>query len=164
MIRFNDKLTLIFEGPDGCGKSTLIKRLKDNNYLGYIDIVDRGFISDRVYANKFNRTEQDGVPINTYLYYWEIWHKANRDTRIILCDADSLTLATRCKEKNDELCRNRTLEETEEILKNDRNSFRLTTDFICSEYKFPVLKLDTVANTEIECIEQIGDFIRDARV
>lgn len=54
-------MIIIFEGPDGVGKTTLFKALaKARNYKDVY--VDRMFVSDLVYASKFNR------PLNRRFY------------------------------------------------------------------------------------------------
>lgn len=160
-MEYNDTLTLIFESPDGGGKSTLIKELQKRH--PNLELVDRGFISDAVYATKFHRDSYEGVPLQTYLRYWAYWHAANRDTRIILCIPSIDTLVTRCFEKEEPFCRNRTAIQVREILEQDANMFKEYTRNYINKYEFGLLEVNTDEPME-QTIKQIEDFIDDAIV
>lgn len=74
--------TLVVEGTDGVGKTTLYKNLLD--YYNYMYCVyDRGELSNIVYAEKYNRpfcSTQRGLPI---LYILLICNKSELKRRII---------------------------------------------------------------------------------
>lgn len=146
---------------DGSGKSTLIKEL--SNLYSELDVQDRGFISDQVYAKKFNRTQYEGVDLDTYLKYWKQWHKFNRDVVIVLCQPSITILANRCIEKKESFCRNRDYESLVNYLSKDAASFNIETSEVCESYNFPLLILDT-SLTIGNCIKQIEEFISYAKV
>lgn len=155
------KKKIIFEGADKSGKSSLAKELR----LIYpdLDIADRSFISDRVYANKFNRTQYLGVDINTYLSYWEQFHANALDTSIILCVADKDTLAMRAIQHEEPFCRNRNYNQIKDFLEKDQIAFCNTTKAISLLYNFKVLEIDTSLLRKDECITKIKGFIDNDR-
>lgn len=158
---YNDKVTLVFEGPDGSGKSSIIKVLKEQ--CPELDLADRGFISDKVYADKFNRDNYDGIPVDIYVDYWANWHKFNRDTRIVFCHASKNTLARRCVQKNESFARNRSFTELQDYIEEDRQRFiEVTTEYI-RKFKLPCVIINTDENIDV-CIQKIKDFINDTKI
>lgn len=149
---------LILEGCDCSGKSTIANILRER--YPNLDIADRSFISDRVYAQKFNRQIYLGVPINTYLDYWEQWHKNNMDIRVVLFTAKASTLAERAFDKDESFCRNRTFEETEKYLQIDNHAFISAANFVCSRLDVPLLSINTDNSIE-NTLERIEAFIHD---
>lgn len=151
-------IKLIVEGPDGSGKSTLIDLMRPQ--YPEIEFADRAFISDRVYAYKFDRDTYLGVDICTYLSYWEQVHANNLDTRIILCLADADDLAKRAVQKDEEFCRNRTFEQVKQFLQKDMDEFEFWTRHIVERYKFPLMVLNTSKYDIEHCIQRIKEFIK----
>lgn len=149
---------LVLEGVDCSGKSTIANILRQR--YPKLDIADRSFISDRVYAQKFDRKEYLGVPIVTYLDYWEQWHKNNLDVRVILFTAKSSTLAKRAIEKGESFCRNRTFEEVEKYLQIDNYAFISAANYVCEKLKMPLLSINTDNPTE-DTLNRIEVFIHD---
>lgn len=150
------KLKFCLEGPDGSGKSTVHKMLKE--VYPDLDIVDRSILSDIVYAKKFDRTEYMGVPIQTYLDYWKYWHKANVDLKIVLFTASPETLALRALDKKEDFCRNRTFEQIKDYLKLDDIAFQEEACKLYNEFGFEFTTVDTDRSTK-DTFEQIKDFI-----
>ena len=149
---------LILEGPDCSGKTTIANILRKR--YPNLEIVDRFFISDRVYAQKFNRDTYLGVPIVTYLEYWEQWHKNNMDVRIILCTAKNSTLAKRAIEKGESFCRNRTFEEVENYLATDNYAFISASNYVCERLDIPLLTVNTDNDIKFT-LEKIEGFLHD---
>lgn len=160
-MEFNDKLTLIFESPDGGGKSTLIKELHKRH--PNLELVDRGFISDAVYAKKFNREHYEGVPVQTYTSYWAYWHAYNRITKIILCLPSIDTLVTRCFEKDEPFCKNKTAIQVRDLLEKDVQLFKDFTGSFSTRHEFDVLEVNTDEPIK-DTLRKIEDFINDYKL
>lgn len=149
---------LVLEGADCSGKSTIANILRQR--YPKLDIADRSFISDRVYAQKFNRQTYLGVPIVTYLDYWEQWHKNNLDVRVILFTAKASLLASRAIEKQEQFCRNRSPKDVENYLSIDNQAFISTANYVCERLQMPLLMINT-NNTIENTLERIEAFIHD---
>ena len=160
-MEYRDNLTVIFEAPDGGGKSTLIEELRKRH--PNLELVDRSFVSDAVYSIKFRRETYEGIPVRIYVDYWAYWHKNNRDTRIVLCNPRTEVLAERCMVKNEPFCRNRTFEQVVEHLEIDRQEFINIAYTYASRMNMPIIEVDTEKSIE-ECIKEIEEFINDARL
>ena len=100
--------TIIFEGCDSSGKSSIMSLLWNDLDMHKHHIFDRSFISDLVYAKKFNRSIYKGVPIGTYYNYWSNYYANNKNLKVILCTADEHILYNRCKAKNDPIIKDKT--------------------------------------------------------
>lgn len=144
--------------PDCTGKSTIANILRQK--YPNLDIADRSFISDRVYAEKFDRQEYLGVDIKTYLSYWEQFHKNNLDVRVIVFSAKSSTLAERAMKKNESFCRNRTFKEIEDYLSVDNFAFLSISEYVCDKLLLKKLVVNT-DNTIEDTLERIEAFIHD---
>ena len=155
-----DKTVLIFEGPDKSGKDTLIDILRFE--CPEVTTVNRQFISDEVYAKKFNRGIYLNVPIDIYLAYWSNYYKNFANTAIVLCIADVNTLVQRCLSANDPLCKSKSIEQVHKELENDLEAFKKTTN----KYKdmFKILIVDTSKASTEACFNQIKDFINDIKL
>jgi predicted ATPase len=154
----DDKVTLIFEGTDASGKSTLIKELQ--KLFPELELVDRWLISDEVYAKKFNRSNWEGKPIDDYLKYWAQWHKRNRNVYIVLCEANVMDLLNRCKQKDDIIVQNKDSFNAVRELNKDKSDFNLVTKYICYKYDFKLLILNTTEESISKCLKRIQSFIR----
>lgn len=154
----NRQLKIILEGPDCSGKSTIHKKLK--KAYPDIDIVDRSFISDIVYAKKFSRDMYMGVPIDTYISYWVHWHANNLNTKIVLFTAKPETLAVRALNKDESFARNRTFEAVIEHLAKDDAAFKHYTKAMSTKFGFEYITVDTDL-TQKTTMESITAFIND---
>lgn len=150
-------LKIILEGPDGSGKSTIHKELK--KLYPDLDIVDRSFVSDIVYAKKFNRTEYMGVPIQTYVDYWLYWHAANTNSCIVLFTATPETLATRALEKDEDFCRNRDFKQICEYLEKDDEAFKEVLQKVYKCFGFDFISIDTSSYDKEKTLDYIRNYI-----
>ena len=150
-------LKIILEGPDGSGKSTIHKELK--KLYPDLDIVDRSFVSDIVYAKKFNRTEYMGVPIQTYVDYWLYWHLANTNSCIVLFTATPETLAARALAKDEAFCRNRDFKQICEYLEKDDAAFKEVLQEVHKCFGFDFILVDTSSCDKEKTLDYIRDYI-----
>lgn len=153
----NKEKKLIFEGADKSGKSTLVKILRQE--YPNLDIADRSFISDRVFAKMFKRDRYLGVDITTYLNYWEQFHANMLDTRIVLVTCNLEQLAQRCMQAEEPFCRNRTFEQVKDYVRQEQIEFCNATQAIRLLYDFKTLELNTNYESINESIKRVREFI-----
>lgn len=154
----NRQLKIVLEGPDCSGKSTIHKKLK--KAYPNIDIVDRSFISDIVYAKKFSRDTYMGVPTYIYISYWTHWHANNLNTKIVLFTAKPETLAMRAFNKDEDFTRNRTFEATVAHLAKDDLAFKHYTKAMSTEFGFEYITVDTDLEQKVT-MKTITNFIEN---
>lgn len=150
-------LKIILESCDCAGKTTAYKELK--KLYPDLDIVDRSFISDIVYAKKFNRTEYMGVPIQTYIDYWLYWHSANTNSCIVLFTATPETLATRALAKDEAFCRNRDFKQICEYLEKDDAAFKEVLQEVHKCFGFDFILVDTSSCDKEKTLDYIRNYI-----
>jgi len=149
---------IILEGPDGSGKTTLANILRQK--YPALDIADRSFISDRVYIQKFERTEYLGVDSKTYLSYWEQFHKNNLNVKVVLCIADEKVLYERCLAKNDPIVKDMSKDLAKLALIADMNLFINWSHEVCTRLNMPLLIVHTDKDIK-DTLKEIEDFIND---
>lgn len=143
--------TLVVEGTDGVGKTTLYKNLLD--YYNYMYCVyDRGELSNIVYAEKYNRpfcSTQRGLPI---LYILLICNKSELKRRIIERAENEKWLA---KDVNSELNKI-----------NDQDNFIKYYDSFKNDYH--IIKIDCTNLNEKEllklAVKEINNYVNNLSI
>lgn len=149
-------MNLIIEGPDGVGKSTLVKQLKeyykiDSIRLSYKDpkdanfysrllektdcIFDRQFLSEVVYAPIFGRECQlswDDV-CNLYAKTQEL------NIKTLILDTDTEEILSRINKRGDEF----------EEVKNNINELRIRFNFLAKYFNIEVIDTSKMSFEEI---------------
>lgn len=150
---------ILFEGPDGSGKSSIISYLqKDLDLKGYC-ILDRDVISDEVYSDKFNREAYRGTNIDIYLTYHKQRVAHLPHIKIIHCTASTYTLQKRCIEKTDDLTIEKDLGQIYDELDNDKRLFNYYLKLYCRSYKIPYITIDTTKDTLEQSVNKAKLFI-----
>lgn len=153
--------TIIFEGCDASGKSSIMTKLWNDLDMHKHHIFDRSFLSDFVYARKFHREYHKGVSINNYYHYWADYYANNKKLKVILCTADIDTLYKRCVEKQDELIQNKSEVIAKQELYDDSQSFKLTVETFCEVRNIPLLSLDTTNDSLENSYMKAKQFIEE---
>lgn len=153
--------TIIFEGVDSSGKSSIMTKLWNDLDMHKHHIFDRSFISDYAYGIKFNRHTYKGVPLNTYYEYWSNYYANNKNLKVILCTADSSILFRRCIDKNDPLIKDKSTDDIVEELIADDNLFKNYVHAFCKKYNVPMLIIDTTEETLEQSYKKAKDFIEE---
>ena len=140
-MKYKNIHNLVIEGPDGVGKSTLIKNIfKKYNYR-YM-CYHRGEISNKFYAKKYNRpyfVTQNNLP---FLYI------------VLTCEEEELKNRINKRHYNSE---NERLEELEKV--KDNKLFKQTAEEMTNDYD--IVFIDTTKLNENEVLEKVSDILNN---
>lgn len=153
--------TIIFEGCDSSGKSSIMSLLWNDIDMHKHHIFDRSFISDYVYGIKFHRHTYKGVPLNTYYDYWSNYYANNKKLKVVLCTANPGLLFRRCVDKQDPLIEGKDTESAINELLADNNLFINHTYTFCEKHNVPLKIIDTTTDTLEESYLKVKTFIEE---
>lgn len=150
---------VIFEGCDGSGKTSIMKGLWNDIDLHKYHISDRSFISDFIYAKKFNRNKIHNIDVKVYYDYHLQRVLSLPDLKIVVCIADKSVLYDRCIKKDDPIIQDKERDLAESELSSDNDLFKNYTIMLCKKYDIPIKVIDTTNETLKESILKVKNFI-----
>lgn len=143
-MRYKNIHNLVIEGPDGVGKSTLLKGiLKKYNYM--YAVYDRGEISNYIYAKKYNRpyyVTQNGLP---FLYI------------VLLCDPIQLMQRINERAKKENWSKEALNEELTKI--NDSELFADAAKQMSTQ--FDIVTIDTTCLSPEEVLNEVDRILKE---